>query len=156
MNSPPSPNITLQIHAKGKYIPKLSQFKTWASAALPGKEKNKEITIRIVNKKESQKLNSSYRGKNCPTNILSFPLTSTALKFASPLLGDLVICAPIVKKEALEQNKTLEAHFAHLTIHGILHLLGYEHNTKKNAAAMEKLESKILHKLGFPNPYLVS
>jgi probable rRNA maturation factor len=152
----PCPNlkITLQINTKTPHIPSRAKFKTWVSAALPNraKDKIKEITIRIVNRSESATLNSKYRNKFGATNILSFPF-STDRKTDEALLGDLVICAPVVKAEAREQNKSLDAHFAHLAIHGTLHLLGYVHDTKEHAARMEKTEIKILKQLGFSDPY---
>lgn len=136
--------INLQILTKN-FVPQKSWFKKWVAAALP-KGKRAELTIRVVNCKESQTLNKEYRNKNCPTNILSF--TSD-----NDYLGDLVICAPLVKKEAQEQNKLLNHHWAHLTIHGVLHLLGYDHHTKKQAKIMENLEVKILKKLKIGDPY---
>jgi len=136
--------INLQILIKN-FVPKKSLFKKWVAVALP-KNKNAELTIRVVNCKESQTLNKKYRNKNRPTNILSFAGDDH-------YLGDLVICAPLVKKEAGEQNKPLMHHFAHLTIHGVLHLLGYDHHTKKQAKIMENLEVKILKKLKIGDPY---
>jgi len=136
--------INLQILTKN-FVPQKSWFRKWAAAALP-KSKNTELTIRVVNRKESQALNKKYRSKNHPTNILSFATDNN-------YLGDLVICAPLVKKEAQEQNKLLMHHWAHLTIHGVLHLLGYDHHTKKEAKIMETLEIKILEKLKIGDPY---
>ena len=139
--------VNLQILTKN-FVPKKSLFKKWVAAVLP-KNKNAELTIRVVNYKESQVLNKKYRRKNRPTNILSFAVNDQATNY----LGDLVICAPLVKKEAREQNKLLLHHYAHLTIHGALHLLGYGHHTKKQAEIMEKLEIKFLRKLKIDNPY---
>lgn len=136
--------INLQILSKS-FIPQKQLFKKWVIAALP-KKRDIELTIRIVNFKESQILNKKYRGKDKPTNILSFTADNN-------YLGDLVICAPLVTKEAQEQNKDILHHWAHLTIHGVLHLLGYDHHTKKAALTMEKLEIKILRKLKIGNPY---
>jgi probable rRNA maturation factor len=148
------PKINLQIITKTQHIPSLAKFKAWINTALPNRAKDKEITIRIVNRRESAELNSKYRNKTGATNILSFPF-STNKNTDETLLGDLVICAPVVKAEAREQNKSLEAHFAHLAIHGTLHLLGYVHDTKEHAARMEKTEIKILKRLGFSDPYSV-
>ncbi len=136
--------INLQVLTKN-FAPQKSWFRKWIVSTLP-KNKNTELTIRIVNCKESQALNKKYRGKNHPTNILSFATDNN-------YLGDLVICALLVKKEAQEQNKPLMHHWAHLTIHGVLHLLGYDHHTKKQAQTMEELEIKILKKLKIGNPY---
>ena len=110
-----------------------------------------EITIRIVSKQEGCHLNNTYRGKDYATNVLTFPLTETP-----HLMGDIVICAPIVATEAIAQNKTLEAHYAHLTVHGVLHLHGYDHEIEAQAELMESLEITILQKLGYANPYLIT
>lgn len=124
-------------------------LKRWATAALPKKFRNPvEVTIRIVSRKEMTKLNEGYRQKKGPTNVLSFPLEY-------PMLGDIIICADVVNREAKEQNKTPRAHFAHMVVHGTLHLLGYDHVKDDEAVKMEKLEIKILKSLGFPNPYKV-
>lgn len=113
------------------------------------------ITVRCVEPEESQQLNYDYRGKNKPTNVLSFPFESPA-DFFVPLLGDLVICADVVKNEAQEQNKTILAHWAHMTVHGCLHLLGYDHINEHEADTMESLEVSIMQQLGFDNPYEVA
>jgi probable rRNA maturation factor len=144
--------INLQIISNEKNIPTKTEFKRWIKAALPKNKTPIEITLRIVDAEEMQALNNYYRGKNKPTNILSFPFVVPA-GIETPLLGDLVICAPLVKQEAQKQQKTIAAHWAHLTIHGILHLLGYDHESAKNAKIMEDLEIKYLQNLGFKNPY---
>jgi len=147
--------LNLQIASKVKTIPKLTKFKLWVAMTLKEVvfvEEKYEITIRIVTPKESQKLNSTYRGKNYPTNVLSFSYKSE-IKIEPLPLGDIVICADVMKKEAKQQAKSLESHWAHLVIHGTLHLLGYDHNTLKNTKIMEDLEIKILNKLGFASPY---
>lgn len=140
--------VNLQNACRVKSIPTKSQFKKWVNAALPTKIKLAEVTIRLVAPKESQALNHQYRHRNSPTNILSFnfeaPITLT-----NPILGDLVICASIVNQEAKQMGKANIAHFAHITIHGVLHLLGYDHATEKQAEIMETLEEKLLTKLGF-------
>jgi probable rRNA maturation factor len=117
-----------------------------------GKRKTVELTIRIVDETEAQQLNETWRQRSYPTNVLSFPYESPP-GIEIPLLGDLVICAPVVAREAQEQHKTLEAHWAHLVIHGTLHLLGYDHQEETQALAMEALEINILNNLGYPNPY---
>jgi probable rRNA maturation factor len=127
-------------------IPTKSQFKKWAKAAL---RVDTEVTIRIVDEAEGRALNLAYRGKDYATNVLTFLITETP-----HLLGDIVICAPIVAKEAIEQNKTIAAHFAHLTVHGILHLHGYDHEIEAQAQLMETIEIQILAKLGYANPYV--
>lgn len=111
-----------------------------------------EITIRVVDEHEIQALNKQYRFKDKPTNVLSFPFESPA-EVSLPLLGDLVVCHKIVKKEAIEQQKKLQQHWAHMVVHGVLHLLGYDHIEEGQAQQMENLEIKILANLGFDNPY---
>ena len=114
---------------------------------------DQELAIRIVDPDESQQLNFQYRQKNKPTNVLSFPFEAIP-GVSFPLLGDLIICAPIVLAEAKAQDKILESHWAHMIIHGVLHLLGYDHIEAKKAEKMENLEVKLLAKLGYANPYL--
>ena len=111
-----------------------------------------EITLRVVDSLESQSLNHHYRGKDKPTNVLSFPFTNPA-PIPLPLLGDLVICQAVVIQEAEEQGKSVQAHWAHMVVHGLLHLLGYDHIEDADAEIMETLECKILAKLGYPDPY---
>lgn len=111
-----------------------------------------ELLIRLVGKEESRRLNAQFRNMDKPTNVLSFP-ADLPPEIKLPLLGDIVICANLVGSEAAEQGKSLESHWAHLTIHGILHLLGYDHQNEKAAAKMESLESYILKSLGYPDPY---
>lgn len=150
----PRLKINLQIIYKTEYTPKMIQFKHWVTAALlERRKKSSEINIRIVAESESAELNKKYRNKDGATNVLSFPFEAPT-DLALPFLGDIVICAPLVLEEALAQKKTIEAHWAHLTIHGVLHLLGYTHDTEKNAHAMENLETKLMESLGFDNPYV--
>ncbi|MFM2482214.1 rRNA maturation RNase YbeY [Celerinatantimonas sp. YJH-8] len=136
------------------YLPSQDELVTWASAALELCESEGELTVRLVEPEESQALNHQYREKNRPTNVLSFP-------FQSPpgidlgLLGDLVICKSVVEKEALEQNKPLSHHWAHMVVHGCLHLLGYDHIEDDEAEEMEALEVKILSTLNIADPYQV-
>lgn len=111
-----------------------------------------ELTIRMVDETEARYLNETWRGHSYPTNVLSFPFESPP-GVRVPLLGDLVICVPVVVREANEQQKSLSAHWAHLVIHGTLHLLGYDHLDDAQAQLMETLEIHILHSLGYPNPY---
>jgi probable rRNA maturation factor len=135
-----------------KSVPTKAQFRRWIKAALPTANKNYAITIRIVNHKEIQTLNKKFRHQNKPTNIISFPLAAPP-KSKLNLLGDLAICAPLMKIEAKQQQKPLLHHWAHITIHGILHLLGYDHIKPKDAIKMEKHEAAILRRLKFQNPY---
>ena len=129
-------------------LPSKAQFKKWAQAAL---RLESEVTIRIVDEHEARALNSQYRGKDYATNVLTFPIAEKPI-----LMGDIVICAPVVAAEAIAQNKSIEAHFAHLTVHGMLHLSGFDHETEPQAELMEALEVQILAKLGYANPYLVT
>ncbi|MEQ1599179.1 MAG: rRNA maturation RNase YbeY [Methylotenera sp.] len=129
-------------------IPAKNMFRKWAKAT---QRVDCEATIRIVNEDEARILNSTYRGKDYATNVLTFPLTEEP-----HLMGDIIICAQVVEAEAKSQKISLEAHFAHLTVHGILHLHGYDHETEPQAELMESLEISILAKLGYANPYLIT
>lgn len=149
--------IELQNDTKIANIPSLKQFQDWFREILttiPSEiDKNKKIlTIRIVDEEESALLNETYHRKKGPTNILSFP-DDPIPGFSSESFGDLAICAPLIIKEATQQHKKIEACWAHLFVHGVLHLLDYDHINEKNAHVMEALEIKILQKLGFNNPY---
>jgi probable rRNA maturation factor len=145
-------HITFENVTKAPNLPSLYQFRRWVNLALTQQQQPAVVHIRIVNKAEIARLNQLYRYKTGPTNILSFPF-ETHGEISSPVLGDLVICAPLMAKEATEQNKSLIAHWAHITVHGTLHLLGYDHIKTKDAVIMEKLEIVLLQKLGYPNPY---
>ncbi len=133
--------------------PDAKQIQNWVDAALEGYSQDTEIVIRIVDVHESAKLNKQYRHKPGPTNILSFPVEIPE-GISLSLLGDLVICAPVLEREALEQGKALSHHWAHIIIHGVLHLLGYDHIEDDEAEIMENKEIEILHKLNISNPYL--
>jgi probable rRNA maturation factor len=133
-------------------LPAAVSFRRWAAAAAQGRIKRADLAIRLVDAKEGRALNRHYRGKDYATNVLSFPVELPP-GVTLPLLGDLVICAPVVAKEALEQGKPLAAHYAHLTVHGVLHLLGLDHEDEREAEAMEQLERDILATLGLPDPY---
>lgn len=129
-----------------------AQFQHWVGAALKQRREHAELSIRIVDESESQTLNHQYRGKDKPTNVLSFP-ADLPPELELPLLGDLVICAAVVEREAQEQNKALEAHWAHMAIHGCLHLIGYDHIEDQEAEEMEALESQLITELGYSEPY---
>jgi len=133
-------------------LPAAVSFRRWAAAAAQGRIKRADLAIRLVDAKEGRALNRHYRGKDYATNVLSFPV-ELPKGVVLPLLGDLVICAPVVAREALEQGKPLAAHYAHLTVHGVLHLLGMDHDDEREADAMEQLERDILANLGLPDPY---
>lgn len=133
-------------------LPSESEFHQWASHAIENFQQQAELTVRLVDEAESQQLNSDYRGKDKPTNVLSFPFEAPP-GIELDLLGDLVICRQVVEREAEEQNKTLSAHWAHMVVHGCLHLLGYDHIDDSEAEEMESLETEIMQKMGFSDPY---
>jgi probable rRNA maturation factor len=129
------------------------QFRQWCKLALRQRTADSEMTIRLVDETEGRELNHTYRHKDYATNVLSFPADVPDDMLDIPLLGDLVICIAVVEREAAEQGKSLEAHWAHLVIHGCLHLLGYDHIDDDEAEEMEALERELLAELGHPDPY---
>jgi probable rRNA maturation factor len=151
--------ISKSVGDQQKNIPKETTIRTWIERSLQAQSKkaitSAEISIRIVDEKESAKYNLEYRQKSTATNILSFPADIPEI-IKNPLLGDLLICASIIETEAAQQNKTIEAHWAHMIVHGTLHLMDYDHIKDKQAEEMEALEIEILSLLGFSNPYLQS
>lgn len=138
--------MNIQIASEMAGIPSPAQFKKWARKAL---RVNSEITLRIVDEEEGRMLNLEYRGKDYATNVLTFPLMEEPF-----IMADIVICAPVVAKEAQAQHKTLEAHFAHLMVHGILHAHGYDHEVPEQAELMESVETQTLTNLGYADPYM--
>jgi probable rRNA maturation factor len=148
-------HIVIQ-YAVPKKTPGSVLLKRWANATL-GKKNPAEVTIRIVNTDEMTDLNTTYRNKKGPTNVLAFPFDMPKeLNDDITILGDVVICSDVVEREAKEQDKTSKAHWAHMIVHGILHLLGHDHVIEKDAIIMETKETRILKTLGFPNPYKLS
>ena len=143
--------LDVQYGIKNKNVPEASKFQTWADK-IPSIKNEPFVCLRIVDEKEARELNCRYRNVDKATNVLSFP-ASIPNEVGLNFLGDVVICAPIVYQEAIEQNKDINSHWAHLLIHGILHLQGYAHDNEKCAAAMEAIEVDTLHKLGIENPY---
>ena len=145
------PGLKLHLQAGPRVIsvPTRAQVRRWAGAALG---KSGEITVRIVNTAEARRLNRRYRGENHATNVLSFPYALSR----GTVQGDIVLCAPVIAREARTQGKSLEAHYAHLTVHAVLHLLGHRHARRGEAERMEALEKKVLAKLGYPDPYEAS
>ena len=145
--SPRSAQLTLAVQyavsANGK--PSRSQFRKWVRAAL---DYDARITLRIVGRQEGSALNRSYRSKDYATNVLTFVLHAQA-----PFEGDIALCAPVVASEAQAQKKSVVAHYAHLTVHGVLHLQGYDHENHADAQVMEKRETQIMAKLGYADPY---
>ena len=140
-------NLSLQYACNREGLPLRADFVRWARAALIG---GGQVTIRLVDADEGRALNNAYRGKDYATNVLSFPYESEPV-----VTGDLVICTEVVAKEAAEQNRPLDAHYAHLTVHGMLHLQGRDHDNDADAEAMENEEKEILAALGYPDPYAV-
>ncbi|MFC5076972.1 Endoribonuclease YbeY [Vibrio thalassae] len=147
--------LDLQIAVESEQgLPSADQFQHWLDKTIIPFQQNAELTIRIVDEEESQQLNRDYRGKDKPTNVLSFPFEApTGMEM--DLLGDMIICRQVVEKEAIEQSKPLIAHWAHMVVHGSLHLLGYDHIEDAEAEEMEALETEIMLDMGFDDPYLV-
>lgn len=145
-------NVDLQLALAHEDVPLQSQFEQWAAAALLKPYRQLELTIRLVDYAESQALNRDFRGKDAPTNVLSFSAEDDD-RLDYDYLGDLVICAPLVLDEASQQNKTADAHWAHLVVHGVLHLQGHDHESEEQAEKMEAIEIEILQSLGHTNPY---
>lgn len=145
--SPARPRLELvvQYATRSTRVPTRAQFRKWAGAAL---ERDAEITLRLVGETEGRTLNRGYRGRNYATNVLTFVYDDL-----TPLTADIVLCAPVVAKEARAQGIATAAHYAHLTVHGVLHLQGYDHERARDAAAMEARESAILAELGYADPY---
>jgi probable rRNA maturation factor len=139
--------LTIQFAVKAE-LPSRADFRRWAQAAL---QADAAAVLRVVDEAEGRDLNRDFRGKDYPTNVLTFEYGPDLE--SGFLSGDLVLCAPVVEREAREQGKDLAAHYAHLTVHGMLHLQGYDHEKKKEAVTMEAVESFIMQRLGFPDPY---
>ncbi|SDT31958.1 rRNA maturation RNase YbeY [Pseudomonas oryzae] len=145
--------LDLQLATTAGDLPSEAQLRQWCELALRQRTAPSELTIRIVDEAEGRELNRTWRGKDYATNVLSFPAEIPEGLLDIPLLGDLVICAQVVAREAAEQGKALDAHWAHLTLHGCLHLLGYDHIEDAEAEEMEALERQLLAELGYPDPY---
>jgi probable rRNA maturation factor len=146
------PAVDVQYAVSAEGIPGAESIRYWVEQALPAEQAAAELSVRIVDEAEITALNRQYRGKDGPTNVLSFPYEAIP-GIESKLLGDVVICAPVVAGEAIAQGKPLEAHWAHMVIHGALHLLGHDHHKEDEAERMESLEIKLLKDLGYTDPY---
>lgn len=140
-------SLSVQYASGAHDLPLRPAIRRWIRASI---RKKAVITVRLVDEAEGLELNKSYRGRDYATNVLTF-----VYEELDPVVGDIVICAPVIEREAREQSKALEAHYAHMTVHGALHLQGYDHETDDEAAEMESLERSILEKLGYPDPYRV-
>ncbi|MCZ6718142.1 MAG: rRNA maturation RNase YbeY [Gammaproteobacteria bacterium] len=147
-----SVEVDVQYAVMADGVPSVSDIETWIGAVVRGRRENVQLTVRIVDEEEGTELNERWRQARGPTNVLSFP--SEGLEAITPdLLGDVVICAPVVESEAREQGKSLTAHWTHMVIHGTLHLLGFDHVDEDHAREMELLEAQILKELGYSDPY---
>jgi probable rRNA maturation factor len=144
--------LELQRRVRG-WSPTRRELSSWASAALGRRAAGRELGVCVVGPAESARLNARFRGRDRPTNVLSFPAAALAVPCAPPPLGELVICPRVLRAEALAQQKTLRAHWAHLVVHGTLHLVGYDHERAADARRMERREVVVLRRLGFANPY---
>ena len=144
--------LDFQIVSQSKQLPDQDQFQYWVDAVLKDESQDSELVIRIVDEAEMTQFNEQYRDKKGSTNILSFPFEAPE-GVDSNLLGDLLVCAPVVEKEAQQQHKELDHHWAHMIVHGVLHLLGYDHVDDQDAEEMEALEVKILKTIKIKNPY---
>jgi probable rRNA maturation factor len=145
-------DLDLQIVVDAPDLPSEADIRRWVAAAVGDAMAEAQLTVRIVDEAEIRELNATYRGKDKPTNVLSFPFEAPP-GVDIPLLGDIIVCAAVVAREAGEQGKPLEAHWAHMVIHGTLHLLGYDHIEEAEAEEMEGLEIRLLTDLGYANPY---
>lgn len=144
--------VVIQRASRLRGLPSNLAMRAWIGHALRRFRRDASLTVRIVDAREGAALNRRWRGKQGPTNVLSFPAAGLA-EVAPALLGDIVLCAPVLKAEAAAQKKTIAAHCAHLLVHGTLHLLGYDHDKPRQAATMERLETELLAELEFPDPY---
>ncbi len=144
--------LDLQCESQGA-IPPEADLRRWCELGLRQRTADSELTIRLVDEPEGRELNRTWRQKDYATNVLSFPAEVPDGLLDIPLLGDLVICVPVLEREAVEQGKTLQAHWAHLVIHGCLHLLGYDHIDDDEAEEMESIERQLLAELGHTDPY---
>lgn len=142
--SPAKLSLAVQYASEATNVPTRAQFRRWAQKAL---QRDVSLTLRIVDEAEGRELNKAYRGKDYATNVLTFVLDD------EPLYGDIIVCAPVVEREAREQRKDLLAHYAHMTLHALLHLQGYDHENDDDAAMMEALETKLMLELRYPDPY---
>lgn len=145
--------LDVQVASEAADLPEEPDLRRWCELALRARQGDSELTIRLVDEDEGRELNRTWRHKDYATNVLSFPADVPDEFLDIPLLGDLVICAPVVVREAAEQGKPAKAHWAHLVIHGCLHLLGYDHLEDDEAEEMEDLERQLLAELGYPDPY---
>lgn len=146
--------VSVSRQVRGGWLPPLRDFRLWTDTVLGTSAAGHELSVLLVGERRSRALNARYRGRDKSTNVLSFPAPQPAAH-ASGLLGDLVICPAVLRAEAREQRKDVRAHWAHMVVHGLLHLLGYDHEHDSDAQRMERREVRVLRKLGIPNPYVI-
>lgn len=144
--------VNVQYAARTDGLPRIKEIRSWIQAALQGRRPEAVLCVRIVDEEEGTRLNTQWRKHKAATNVLSFPYDGVD-GIAPEVLGDIVICAPVVMREAQQQNKKPAAHWAHMVVHGTLHLIGLDHLEESDAQEMERLEAAILAKLGYPDPY---
>ena len=146
-------SVNIQLADGSAKTPDVQQIRSWVSAVFTALERSPlALTIRVVGEEEMAELNRRYRGRNQPTNVLSFPIEPLP-DMCTDLLGDIVVCGPVVDREATIQHKPLIGHWAHMVVHGLLHLFGYDHENDQKATAMETLEKSVLERLGYSDPY---
>lgn len=148
----PRLSLSVQVAVQAHAVPVRAQLRQWVTAALAC---DAEVTLRIVDAPEGRRLNAQFRGKDYPTNVLTFTYGEPFAP-GMPLAGDIVLCAPVVEAEAAEQAKSVAAHYAHMVVHGMLHLQGYDHETDDDAQRMEARERVLMTQLGFPDPYALA
>ena len=145
--------VDIQLADGSAETPDAQQIRGWIAAVFTTLERSPlALTVRVVGEEEMTKLNQRYRGRNQPTNVLSFPIESLP-RICADLLGDIVVCGPVVNREAVIQHKPPMDHWAHMVVHGLLHLFGYDHESDQDAMAMEALEKSVLEGLGYSDPY---
>jgi probable rRNA maturation factor len=149
------PAVSVVRRVRSGWLPAARDFQRWAGAALGARAAGREISVLLVGRSASRTLNAQYRGRERATNVLSFPVPAGAA-LTSGLLGDLVICPAVLRAEARAQHKSARAHWTHLVVHGVLHLVGYDHEREAEALRMERREIRVLRRLGVANPYRIA
>jgi probable rRNA maturation factor len=146
-------SVSVTREVRSGWMPPLRDFRRWADTVLGSGAREREICVVLVGERRSRTLNARYRGRDKPTNVLSFPAPAVATR-SSGTLGELVICPAVLRAEAREQHKDVRSHWAHMVVHGLLHLLGYDHERERDAQRMERREVRALRRLGIANPYI--
>lgn len=151
----PGAQVSVLRRARSGWMPSARDFRRWADAVLGSEASGRELSVLLVGERRSRSLNARYRGRDKSTNVLSFPAPPATARSAG-ILGDLVICPAVLRAEARAQHKAVRAHWAHMVVHGLLHLLGYDHAGRRDAQRMERREVRVLRRLGFANPYVIT